>query len=97
LELTDVFTTAAYPDLNRAARKDLEAARLWRISARAQTIKFADFVSNGVDILELDPKFGAVYMEEVRNAFLGMPQGDSRLRALVERILSSPKPKGVPA
>jgi (p)ppGpp synthase/HD superfamily hydrolase len=58
LELTDVFTKAVFPELNRAARKQLEAERLWKISARAQTIKFADFVSNGVDIVELAPEFG---------------------------------------
>jgi (p)ppGpp synthase/HD superfamily hydrolase len=97
LELTDVFTKAAFPELNRAARKQLEAERLWKISARAQTIKFADFVSNGVDIVELAPEFGALYVEEVRNALSGMHLGDSRLRALVERIVDPQRQKGVTA
>jgi hypothetical protein len=79
-ELTDIFTKASYPELNRKARKQLEGERLWKVSARAQTIKFADFVSNGMDILELNPEFGAVYVEEVSYALSGMHEGDFRLK-----------------
>ena len=59
-ELTNVYQKADYPHLSRAARKALEAERLGKISARAQTIKYADFLNNGEDILAQDPHFAAV-------------------------------------
>ena len=46
-ELMEVYTETAYPDFSRARRKELEAGRLGGISARAQTIKYADFISEG--------------------------------------------------
>ena len=87
LELTDVFTKAAYPALNMARRKRLEAQRLGRISHRAQSIKYADFISNGRSILALDRNFGEVYLGEVRDALLQMQRGDQALRAIVEKIV----------
>jgi (p)ppGpp synthase/HD superfamily hydrolase len=63
-ELTDVYTREAYPGLNRAMRKDLEARRLGTISAEAQTIKVADIISNSKDILAQDEKFAKVYLKE---------------------------------
>src|SRR5579862_5899348 len=43
-ELTDEFTADAYPDLSREIRKEKEALRLCRISAGAQTVKYADLI-----------------------------------------------------
>ena len=63
-ELTDIFTHESYPDLNRAGRKEMEAIRMGRISPRAQTIKYADLLDNGKDILLNDPKFAKVYLKE---------------------------------
>jgi hypothetical protein len=54
------YEKADYPQLNRAARKALEAERLGKISARAQTIKYADFLHNGEDILVQDADFAKV-------------------------------------
>lgn len=51
LELTDVFTKENYPDLNRKARKNLEAERLSRISDPAKLIKRADLHDNNESIL----------------------------------------------
>lgn len=42
-ELTDVYVKKDFPKLNRDTRKKMELERLRKISARAQTIKYADY------------------------------------------------------
>lgn len=64
IELTDVYTKAAFPHLNRAARKALENARLAKITSNAKTIKLADMEDNGKDISVNDPDFSRVYVHE---------------------------------
>lgn len=64
VSLTDVYTKANFPTLNRSTRKDLEADRLGRTSARSQLIKFADMQDNTSSITEHDPKFSEVYLRE---------------------------------
>ncbi|HEX7046557.1 MAG TPA: HD domain-containing protein [Gammaproteobacteria bacterium] len=66
LEVTDVFTKANYPDMNREARKTNEAIRLGKISESAQLIKRCDVEHNTSSILQHDPEFAAVYLEEKR-------------------------------
>jgi len=51
LELTDVYTKENYPELNRKARKRLEAERLSRVSDRAKLVKRADLHDNNKSIL----------------------------------------------
>lgn len=63
-ELTDVFTTAAYPKTNRAARKKLEADRLARVSDDAKLVKRADIADNTESIVEHDADFAFVYLAE---------------------------------
>lgn len=63
-ELTDVFTSEKYPDMNRASRKEMEADRLSTISADAQTIKVADLLSNTKSIVDNDPGFAKTYLKE---------------------------------
>lgn len=62
--LTDEYTKEDYPDLNRKARKDLEADRLGRETRRCQFIKCADLIDNSRDIAVWDPKFCKVYIKE---------------------------------
>lgn len=64
VELTDVYTSESFPHLNRKARKELEAERLGRCSARAKRIKLADMEDNTSSIVERDPAFAKVYLEE---------------------------------
>ena len=64
LELTDVYTTDAYPHLNRKARKELETARLATVSTEAKLIKLADIAENTSSIVERDPGFSRVYHAE---------------------------------
>jgi (p)ppGpp synthase/HD superfamily hydrolase len=78
-ELTDIYTKESYPDINRKGRKEMEAMRLGEVSPKAQTIKYADLLDNGVDILKNDPKFGEVYLKEKETILKYMDKGNSEL------------------
>ena len=78
-ELTDVFTKENYPDINRKGRKEMEAMRLGLISPDAQTIKYADLLDNGQDIMRNDPKFGEVYLKEKEEILKHMNKGNQEL------------------
>jgi guanosine-3',5'-bis(diphosphate) 3'-pyrophosphohydrolase len=80
-ELTDEFTKQNYPGLNRRQRKAKELERLSKISDRAKTIKYADFVSNLESVSVLGPSFGEVYTREVADALSRMQGGDEGLRS----------------
>ena len=62
--LTDVYTHQDFPNLNRKARKQLEAQRLGLVSQRAKAIKKLDMVDNTKSIVDNDPKFSKVYLAE---------------------------------
>jgi len=47
-----------------------------------QTIKCADIISNTSSIIEHDPKFAMVYVEECRSLVLAMSNANCHLRAL---------------
>lgn len=78
-ELTDVYTKDNYPDVNRKGRKEMEAIRMGRISPKAQTIKYADLLDNGQDIMKNDPKFGRVYLKEKELILKHMNKGNQEL------------------
>ena len=78
-ELTDVYTTEDYPDINRKGRKEMEAMRLGKTSSKAQTIKYADLLDNGMDIMANDPKFGEVYLKEKSQILKYMNKGNIEL------------------
>lgn len=72
--LTDVYTREAFPGLNRAARKLLEAQRLAMVPEEAQLVKLADILDNTRDIVRNDPGFAKVYLAE-KNQLLGLMKG----------------------
>jgi (p)ppGpp synthase/HD superfamily hydrolase len=78
-ELTDTFTSEAYPDMGRDARKAAEAARLSLTSLEARLIKAADMIHNTESIVVEDPKFAKVYLKEkarvVEAIQDGLPRG----------------------
>ena len=78
-ELTDVYTTENFPDFNRRARKEMESMRMGNISPRSQTIKYADLLDNGEDIMKKDPKFGELYLKEKRIILKYMNKGNQEL------------------
>jgi (p)ppGpp synthase/HD superfamily hydrolase len=74
-ELTDVFTKEAYPELNRKARKKLEAERLGTISYLSQSVKYADLLENTPSITNNDIKFAKVYVPEKIEILQHMDKG----------------------
>ena len=85
-ELTDQFV---HPHQgNRATRKKLERERLAGVSPRAQTIKYADFISNTPSIVTGDPGFARVYLAEKEATLAVMVNGNSLVRSLAENSLA---------
>lgn len=79
IELTDVYTGSAYPKLNRAKRKLKEHDRMKKVSADAQTIKYADIMDNAKEIVGYDPAFAPVYLRECKTLLEKMIKGNKRL------------------
>jgi len=80
-ELTDEFTKLKYDKYNRKCRKLMEAERLGEVSYGAQTIKYADILSNTPSIRDLDPGFAKTYLQEKKVLLKMMIDGDPILRA----------------
>ena len=78
-DLTNVYTRKDYPSSNRKIRHGAEADRLHTIHPDAQTIKYADFISNTYDITTHDPKFAKVYLAEKQAILSGMRVGNPSL------------------
>jgi (p)ppGpp synthase/HD superfamily hydrolase len=64
---------------NRAERKRLSRERLARAPGWVQTIKCADLISNTSSIVQHDPKFAEVYLEEKRLLLDVLTKADPRL------------------
>ena len=87
LELTDVYTKKAYPDLNKAERKKLESERLLSISASAQTVKYADLMDNIGWMLVHDLKHAKKYLKKKRLLLGSLNRGDNQLRQLALKLI----------
>ena len=77
-DLTDVSKPE---DGNRKLRKAMDRAHSAKSSARAQTVKLADLISNSSDILENDPSFAKVYLHEKELLLDVLTLGDRSLHA----------------
>jgi (p)ppGpp synthase/HD superfamily hydrolase len=77
-DLTDVSKPE---DGNRKFRKSLDRDHSAQASARAQTVKLADLISNSADILKNDPSFAKVYLHEKALLLEVLTQGDRKLHA----------------
>jgi hypothetical protein len=80
IELTDVFTKAAYPGLKKHERKELEEQRLAAVGPDAQTVKYADLICNIEWVLQYGQKNAASYLYRKRKLLLAMESGDPMLR-----------------
>ena len=69
---------------NRAQRKQLSRDRLAAAPGWIQTIKCADLISNTSSIVEHDPAFAKVYLEEKRLLLAAMTKADPRLRDIAK-------------
>ena len=76
--LTDVSRPE---DGNRAVRKAIDRTHTADAPAEAQTIKLADLISNSRSIMQHDPEFARVYLEEKRMLLAVMTRGDAGLHA----------------
>ena len=75
--LVDELTDKSKPeDGSRAIRKMIDRARLACASPESQTIKLADLCSNTKSIVEHDPKFAAVYLDEKAALLSVLTKGD---------------------
>lgn len=81
-DLTDVYTTVRFPGMNRKARKMKEAIRLGRVDSWVQSIKYADLIDNTKSIVQYDPNFAKIYLEEKR--FLLSKMRDGNIDLFVE-------------
>jgi (p)ppGpp synthase/HD superfamily hydrolase len=86
--LVDDLTDVSKPeDGNRKLRKGLDRAHSALASDRAQTIKLADMISNGRDILKNDRSFAKLFLSEKDQLLQVMTEGDPKLRAIAEEIV----------
>lgn len=83
-QLTDVSRPS---DGYRAARKAIDRAHTAAASSEAKTIKLADLIDNSRSIIERDPKFAKVYLEEKRLLLEVLVSGDPTLFAIAEGIV----------
>lgn len=83
LEVTDVSRPS---DGNRALRKRIDRQYLAGASARGQTIKLADLISNSQSIAQHDPDFAKIYMQEKSLLLPHLKKGDETLWHRAHRI-----------
>jgi len=88
IDLTDVYIKKDYRHWNRRKRKTKEAERLSAIDAAAQTIKYADIIDNGAEIVSQDPDFAPVFLSEYKIVLQKMDKGNETLRARALEIVS---------
>ncbi len=79
VDLTDVYTHEAYPNIPRKQRKMLEAYRLWTVENGSKSIKIADIIDNTPSIMEFGKDFSPVYLQEARELLQVLQGGNKQL------------------
>lgn len=87
VELTDVYTQENFPYLSRRQRRLMEAARLEHVSKEAQLIKYADIMDNTNEIVEYDPCFATIYLQECMEILHKMVKGNVQLHYITVQKL----------
>lgn len=72
---------------NRATRKAMDRARLGTAPQAVQTIKLADLIDNTGSIVQHDPDFAKVYLEEKRALLNVLTYGDKGLTKQAWHVL----------
>ena len=83
-EITDM---SEMRDGNRARRKAIYREHLSRASARAQTIKLADIISDARSVVERDPDFAQVHLPELASFLRVLTRGDAGLYEQAARLV----------
>ena len=87
--LVDGLTDVSRPeDGNRAARKKLDRDHLAGGCSAIHTIKLADLIDNTLTIVEHDPEFAKIYMDEKRELLKVLTRGDSYLYGEAYKIVN---------
>ncbi len=76
---------------NRSTRKRLSRERLASAPGWVQTIKCADLISNTGSIVQFDPSFAKVYLEEKRLLLQALTKADRRLWMIANEIAHGEK------
>ncbi len=84
MDLTDISRPA---DGNRMTRKEIDRDHTALASSRAKTIKLADLIDNCLDICRHDPKFGALFLQEMVDLLTVLHEGDQRLYKKAQRTV----------
>lgn len=93
-KLVEQVTDVSQPtDGNRAARKKKDLAHLSKSSYAGATIKLADLISNTKSIVEHDPKFAKVYLQEKEECLKVLQHGDKTMWNLARKTLEESKEK----
>lgn len=82
--LTDVSKPS---DGTRAQRKAIDREHTYRAPAPVKTVKLADLIDNGTNILERDPEFARVYLSEKALLLEVLREGDPTLWARAATII----------
>lgn len=89
LELTDVYTSEAYPDLSKKQRKHEEQKRLATIGVDAQTVKYADLIYNVGWVLTYDRKHAKRYLKKKLRLLNTLTKGDQLLRRTALNLIAA--------
>ena len=88
-ELVDWLTDISRPeDGNRRQRKELDRQHIAQAPVSAKNIKLADLISNTRSIVENDPKFAVVYLQEKHKLLKVLQDADPGLLAVARKTLS---------
>lgn len=92
--LVEMLTDVSKPeDGNRAVRKALDLEHIAKASTEAKTIKLADLINNSESILDHDPDFARVYLEEKARLLEVLRDGDHTLHTMAVRIVAAGRAK----
>ena len=80
VELTDVYTSAAFPGLTKEERKEREAQRLYKTSPAAQTLKCCDLADNIKWVLQHDRKHARRYLAKKERLVTALTAGEPEMR-----------------
>lgn len=98
-DLVLMVTDVSKPeDGNRKSRKLLDLKHLAKADSDGQTIKLADLISNTSSIVQHDPGFAVIYMQEKRDLLNVLIDGDENLwfraKAIVDHFFLNSSPEG---
>lgn len=87
VELTHTYTVESYPGWSRKKRKLAEVARLATATRNSKSIKLADLIDNSSSIVEHDPDFARVYLDEKALMLEVLKGGNHELWNLAHKVL----------